>query len=257
MGSPATSPPAVTLNGRHLAGMQSFPPPQARRQVSGDGYAPASSPLLKYRSPIGTPAPPPRRTTHPGCVLCGYVASATAQATSGSTPTSPVNTAIPLPSPVRASTPDLQRAGPSNHGFTAITPIESPTALRPLHLVQQQRETTVAGHRIIYRDDYLTAYPAEGKEALCSNGRHIVIVLNDHLASVYELVRVTFCLTRHVSLCVSQLTQCPGTVGYSSPLTHHPDRNQASACNAVGHGDRAGSSDSKRCQRRFCEWLAS
>lgn len=53
---------------------------------------------------------------------------------------------------------------------------------------QPPPEVIIGNHRIIYRDDDVTIYPAEGKEALCRDGRHLIIVLNRHLSSVYDLV---------------------------------------------------------------------
>jgi hypothetical protein len=53
---------------------------------------------------------------------------------------------------------------------------------------QPPPEIIIGNHRIIYRDDDITIYPAEGKEALCADGRHLIVVLNRHLTSVYELV---------------------------------------------------------------------
>jgi hypothetical protein len=47
----------------------------------------------------------------------------------------------------------------------------------------------VGGRDIVYHDDEITVYPAVGKERLCSDGRHLVVVLNRHIESVYDLVR--------------------------------------------------------------------
>jgi hypothetical protein len=47
----------------------------------------------------------------------------------------------------------------------------------------------VGGRDILYHDEEITVYPAVGKERLCSDGRHLVVVVNRHLESVYDLVR--------------------------------------------------------------------
>jgi hypothetical protein len=125
-------------------------------------------------------------------VLCGYVASAAAQF-GNATPTSPT-TPIPLPDPVRAVTPDVERrggAGPSTQSY--VSPVTRRVPPPSPGLQSPSRDVVVAGHRIIYHDPLLTVYPAEGKEALCANGRHLVIILNHHLTSVYSLVGLAPC----------------------------------------------------------------
>lgn len=47
---------------------------------------------------------------------------------------------------------------------------------------------STGGREIIFQDADITVYPAEGKEALCSDGKHLIIVINQHAESVYELV---------------------------------------------------------------------
>jgi hypothetical protein len=49
----------------------------------------------------------------------------------------------------------------------------------------------VEGREIIYSDEDITVYPAKGKESLCPDGKHLIVVLNRHLESVYDLVSHT------------------------------------------------------------------
>lgn len=50
-------------------------------------------------------------------------------------------------------------------------------------------QTVKIGEReIVYRDQDITVFPAIGKERLCSDGRHLIIVMNQHVESVYNLV---------------------------------------------------------------------
>lgn len=181
----ATSP---TVNGRLAAPHSPIVSTFHTQQMTPPHHQSAVRKASSSHSPLlgvhGSPLSPPAAAAnhHPGCVLCGYVASAGAQFLPSApyVPSSPVGTAVSLPSPARSPTPDLYRAGPSNKPFPS-----SPT-LRPLRL--PQTETLVSGHRIIYRDDAITVYPAEGKEALCPSGRHLIIVINRHLTNVYDLV---------------------------------------------------------------------
>jgi len=45
----------------------------------------------------------------------------------------------------------------------------------------------VGGREIVYHDSDITVYPASGKERLCSDGRHLIVVVNRHLQTVYEM----------------------------------------------------------------------
>lgn len=144
----------------------------------------SSSPLLSTRAQARSDnyGPPVMTAVHPGCVLCGIVASAASHSSSmGSAPQSPISPSVSLSTPVRAATPDLQRGQRPNG-----PPIE-PYA-PPVPPGQSNRVINVGPHQVIYRDDIITVYPAEGKESLCPEGRHLIIILNQHLTSVYDLV---------------------------------------------------------------------
>ncbi|KLT42784.1 hypothetical protein CC85DRAFT_73620 [Cutaneotrichosporon oleaginosum] len=193
--SAARSPSYHSHNGRLS------PTPPARPSSTTPNAPLLYSPSRQSSTSITAPyqAPP---AVHPGCVLCGLVSCAASQAMAGggsfapSAPSSPRDGFAPLapialPIPVRSATPDLQRAGPSSQPFGARPASPSPHPSTSPRLVPRQPppEIIIGNHRIIYRDDDITVYPAEGKEALCADGRHLIIVLNRHLLSVYDLVR--------------------------------------------------------------------
>lgn len=50
------------------------------------------------------------------------------------------------------------------------------------------QDNIVSGHRILYRDEDITVYPADEKQALCASGRHLIVVLNKHVTKVYDFV---------------------------------------------------------------------
>jgi hypothetical protein len=100
--------------------------------------------------------------THPGCVLCGLVASAASQSRSSFEST--------------GSGPGTPRPG---------SPILSP---REVTLPSMGRTVRIGEREIVYRDQDITVFPAIGKERLCSDGRHLIVVMNQHVESVYQLV---------------------------------------------------------------------
>jgi hypothetical protein len=145
------------------------PPPSPQRPLL---------PLMPTSTP--TPYVPP---THPGCVLCGLVASAASQSRTrssfshsddGSTSSTP-RAGSPARSPVRS-----QPMIPS----TSASASASGSAMG-LGLGQTVK---VGDREIVYRDQDITVFPAIGKERLCSDGRHLIIVMNQHVESVYNLV---------------------------------------------------------------------
>lgn len=40
----------------------------------------------------------------------------------------------------------------------------------------------------MFHDDEITVYAAAAKERLCSDGRHLIVVMNRHVERVYDLV---------------------------------------------------------------------
>ena len=119
--------------------------------------------------------PPPRLRSHAGCVLCGLVASVSATLTSDNASD---GSASPSPRAVTTSFLQAQQAPyPDSFAPTAVT-------------------RTVNGREILFHDNDITIYAAEGKERLCLEGRHLIVVLNRHLESVYDLVSRTAIFAR-------------------------------------------------------------
>jgi hypothetical protein len=60
-------------------------------------------------------------------------------------------------------------------------------------MVEEGRSVSVrhAPIEVVFRDNDITVYVAQDKERLCSGGRHLIIILNRHLESVYDLVGVS------------------------------------------------------------------
>jgi len=104
--------------------------------------------------------------THPGCVLCGLVASAASQSRSSFDSTSGSGSGAPRP-----GSPSSPPRGGSVPGIG--------------------RTVRIGEREIVYRDQDITVFPAIGKERLCSDGRHLIVVMNQHVESVYELVSLT------------------------------------------------------------------
>jgi hypothetical protein len=129
-----------------------------------------SRPLLPLMSP-STPHVPP---THPGCVLCGLVASAASQSHSRSS----------------ISQSDDGQSSTSRSATPTLSPTTRETPVRPSSpgFPDSGRIVRIGEREIVYRDQDITVYPAVGKERLCSDGRHLIIVLNQHVESVYHLV---------------------------------------------------------------------
>jgi hypothetical protein len=125
------------------------PPPSPRR------------PLLP-ELPLTPTSPSFMPPTHPGCVLCGLVASAASQSRSSFDSTG-------------------SGSGTPRPGSPALS-------LREGSLPGMGRTVRIGEREIVYRDQDITVFPAIGKERLCSDGRHLIVVMNQHVESVYELV---------------------------------------------------------------------
>ena len=205
----------------------------------------SSSPLLDQTGPsMG-------RAYHPGCTLCSLVASLPSmnEGHDLATPSnSPFNASFNIPG-VRASTsasdPLLDppnAAGPSSSRTTSpVTTSHLPNGLAPDRQAQKlrsnrsgifvsQKDTegrrlplVVAGRDVLYFDDDITVYAAKGKERLCAEGSHLIMVVNRHIGQVYDLVGsysrlgdITFRLTarrraRQTSPCCPAYSISPGT----------------------------------------------
>ncbi|EAL23576.1 hypothetical protein CNBA2230 [Cryptococcus deneoformans B-3501A] len=147
--------------------------------------------------------------THPGCVLCGLVRSCG----SGSNPSSPVLSPQDSTTPLASSsrTPSLATSfadsgvpGPYHHPFER-TQSPAPDGRRT--------GNRVGGREIVYHDKDITVYKAEGKERLCQGGRHIIIVVNEHLQSVYEFGASDIPLLSHILDTAAQILNSVAAAG--------------------------------------------
>ncbi|OWZ81273.1 hypothetical protein C365_00245 [Cryptococcus neoformans Bt85] len=145
--------------------------------------------------------------THPGCVLCGLVRSC------GSNPASPAlspqDSTTRLPSSSRtpssaAGFADSSAPGPYHHPFKR-TQSPAPDGRRT--------GNRVGGREIVYHDKDITVYKAEGKERLCQDGRHIIIVVNEHLQSVYEFGASDIPLLSHILDTAAQILNSAAAAG--------------------------------------------
>jgi len=134
--------------------------------ASSSRLQPPQSPQLPLLPEMPTTPSSPSFSTpiHPGCVLCGLVASAASQSRSSFDSMSGPGT------PRAASPVDFGRGEGSNMG------------------PGMGRTVRIGEREIIYRDQDITVFPAIGKERLCSEGRHLIVVMNQHVESVYNLV---------------------------------------------------------------------
>ena len=168
--SPSLSPrPYLQSSDSQLRAVQGL----AANSISPD-ISPVALPLLPDTQSSGPSRQP--TTGHPGCVLCSLVASASS--TFSHTALSPSTS--PQPSPINASTHLYPHASLS--AGTRQKPPSSWTS------VLDGGKATAEGREIVYHDQEITVYPATGKESLCDGGRHLIVVVNDHLESVYDFV---------------------------------------------------------------------
>lgn len=148
-------------------------PAHAPRTHSG-----GSRPLLSSRRTSSTSTganAPPIPSRHAQCELCALVAEA--RRAFGYN---------------RGQTEMENEAGPSG--------IHQQSARAPPYLGPQQgslrsgRSGTgrnlrhVQGRDILYHDEDITAFAAQGNECLVPEGKHVIVVINQHAESVYQLV---------------------------------------------------------------------
>ena len=125
-----------------------------------------------YPSSSSIPAPS-TIARHPGCVLCSLVASAS------------FSLVQPETTPSEYPEPSSELPGMFRTALTAEQyPQPRPSDLSP----PEGGKAMVLGREILYHDKDITIYPARGKERLCTGGRHLMVVVNRHLESVYDLV---------------------------------------------------------------------
>ncbi|WWC94100.1 hypothetical protein V866_000938 [Kwoniella sp. B9012] len=140
----------------------------------------------------------PTTPSHPGCVLCSLVASTSDQLQNQSSNSPSARTAL-LPPGERSSSPS------------------------PL-LARRRSGTSVNtnGKEVVYQDSQVTVYKAEGKERLCSDGKHLVVVLNKHVENVYEFGPSDVPLLSHIIDLSHQLLS--STAGQSSSTPSEAER---------------------------------
>ncbi|ODN79840.1 hypothetical protein L202_03734 [Cryptococcus amylolentus CBS 6039] len=132
----------------------------------------------------------PSALAHPGCVLCGLVRSC------GSNPPSPILSPQHDTSLMASSSQTPITAGSFSQSPYPL-PFDRGGASSPS---PDGRRTgnRVGGRDIVYGDKDITIYKAEGKERLCQDGRHLIIVVNEHLQSVYEFGASDIPLLSHI-----------------------------------------------------------
>ncbi|ORX36737.1 hypothetical protein BD324DRAFT_626988 [Kockovaella imperatae] len=120
---------------------------------------------------------------HPGCTLCSLIVSL---------PSDPLD---PRTSSSRESSEEAGEggatAGPSrpNRFLSAgmMDSSEGPDSLRRSSSLDSTGRLVIGGKHVLYFDQDITVYVAAGKERLCAEGKHLVVVLNRHVESVYDL----------------------------------------------------------------------
>ena len=164
---------------------------------------PRSHPLLSVsnegHSRPSTSSPQPLRLCplpqhHLGCVLCGIVASSFSS--SSANPTNPINLRHLGPeasssgeNPPGSSVDDTPIAETSPMAHSPQSPVSATYANGPMmNIPLNGNGGRGLGREILYHDESITVFPARGKETLCKDGRHLIIVVNRHLESIYELV---------------------------------------------------------------------
>ncbi|OCF40344.1 hypothetical protein I317_05846 [Kwoniella heveanensis CBS 569] len=121
--------------------------------------------------------------SHPGCVLCSLVSSARVSYSAGISRS-------PAPSPSTA-TSLLPNVGPGGSG--GADPYPQPFGRRSSSFAPSATggngmgSVDTGGKEVVFQDGNITIYRAEGKERLCSGGKHLIVVINRHLESVYGL----------------------------------------------------------------------
>ncbi|WVQ82292.1 hypothetical protein IAT38_004420 [Cryptococcus sp. DSM 104549] len=187
-----------------------YPHPAERHSYSS--YPSASSPTApnhpgghQHRRQQSTSSAPllhaPSR--HNGCVLCGLVRS------SSSAPPSPAVGPVDRPGSARSVDEDQVNsatgfgpalsgangpAGPYHHPFErSLSPV--PRRGTPVGGGGGNR---VGGREVVYQDREITVLRAEGKERLCADGRHLIVVLNEHMESVYDLSASDIPILSHI-----------------------------------------------------------
>lgn len=148
--------------------------------TSRDNTSPQAGPSTPRYS-TGAARIAKRHHAHPGCTLCSIVS---AVADTQSIPTQSSGGIDRARSPSPSPTATTTFLPPSNQTPTSPNGVAYPQP----GALPRGSSLQVLGREIVYFDEEITIYKALGKERLCAEGRHLVVVLNRHLESIYELV---------------------------------------------------------------------
>lgn len=152
-----------------------------------------------------------RYHAHPGCTLCSIVSALPDYR-------SPYDGATGGQGSDSAVSPTTHTSFlASQPSSPAVSPIYSATDTPRSDRPNGDGAVLVAGREVLYWDDEITVLRASGKERLCGDGRHLIVVLNRHVQSVYDLV----------SVFVGHLARCSALCGlkvdeYDQSLTLSP-----------------------------------
>ncbi|WVF71540.1 hypothetical protein IAT40_006348 [Kwoniella sp. CBS 6097] len=158
--------PESHMQGRPTSYIQTQTQIQPQRQSSISASSPVSQSM--YASP-----------SHPGCVLCSLVSSARSSFPASRSPLHSPSTATSL----------LPNANDNGGLDPYPQPFErrgSSSGLGAGAGAGGSRGVESAGKEVVFQDEDLTIYRAEGKERLCSGENHLIVVINKHLESVYD-----------------------------------------------------------------------
>ncbi|WWD17357.1 hypothetical protein CI109_101798 [Kwoniella shandongensis] len=171
--SPANTPPATqtTFDARlaYLRSNSSYSQPAASSSRSFHNAATHQRQSSTSSATLLNPSMP----SHPGCVLCSRIRFSASRSQAASPAASP--------SPRTAFLPSTSGREAEYH-----QPFESARSLSPAPVVQP-RSGESGNTEYVYQDRDVTAFRAEGKERLCSNGKHLIIAINRHVENVYDL----------------------------------------------------------------------
>ncbi|KAK1924162.1 hypothetical protein DB88DRAFT_489305 [Papiliotrema laurentii] len=133
-----------------------------------------------------------RYHAHPGCTLCSIVSALPDYR-------SPYDGATGGQGSDSAVSPTTHTSFlASQPSSPAVSPIYSATDTPRSDRPNGDGAVLVAGREVLYWDDEITVLRASGKERLCGDGRHLIVVLNRHVQSVYDLSPADIPLLSHV-----------------------------------------------------------
>lgn len=152
-----------------------------------------------FRSPLSSPDPttsstsqfsPPRNIHLGSPTTPTYPLSRTASPTPLLPPSQPQSHSQSLSISTAPSTfSGTSHSGCVLCGLVATAARQSGAADADGDVAGPSRGTSSGRREVVYHDADITIYPAVGKERLCEGGKHLVVVVNRHLESVYDFVR--------------------------------------------------------------------